>query len=85
MSIIAALGAVEIGLLFGLVALGVFLSFRVINFPDLGAMKANFFLPGDLPTDVNNDGATNFTDLGILKADFFGVPGPSGVPNICTP
>lgn len=35
MSIIAALGAVEIGLIFGLVALGVFLSFRVINFPDL--------------------------------------------------
>lgn len=35
MSLIAFLGAIEIGLLFGLVALGVFLSFRVLNFPDL--------------------------------------------------
>jgi putative ABC transport system permease protein len=35
MSLIALLGAVELGLLFGLVALGVFLSFRVLQFPDL--------------------------------------------------
>ncbi|WP_404384535.1 ABC transporter permease [Caenispirillum salinarum] len=35
MSLIAFLGAVEIGLLFGLVALGVFISFRILNFPDL--------------------------------------------------
>ncbi|HMO49051.1 MAG TPA: ABC transporter permease [Rubrivivax sp.] len=35
MSLIASLGAIEIGLIFGLVALGVHLSFRVINFPDL--------------------------------------------------
>ncbi|ACB34306.1 inner-membrane translocator [Leptothrix cholodnii SP-6] len=35
MSLIASLGALEIGLIFGLVALGVFLSFRIINFPDL--------------------------------------------------
>ena len=35
MSLIASLGALEIGLIFGLVALGVFVSFRVINFPDL--------------------------------------------------
>jgi putative ABC transport system permease protein len=35
MSLIASLGAIEIGLIFGLVALGVYLSFRVINFPDL--------------------------------------------------
>lgn len=35
MSLIASLGALEIGLIFGLVALGVYLSFRVINFPDL--------------------------------------------------
>ena len=35
MSLFAFLGAIEIGLLFGLVALGVFLSFRVLNFPDL--------------------------------------------------
>lgn len=35
MSQIAFLGAVEVGLLFALVALGVFLSFRVLQFPDL--------------------------------------------------
>jgi putative ABC transport system permease protein len=35
MSLVALLGAVEIGLVFGLVALGVFLSFRILNFPDL--------------------------------------------------
>ncbi|HET8729364.1 MAG TPA: ABC transporter permease [Alphaproteobacteria bacterium] len=35
MSQIAFLGAVEIGLVYSLVALGVFLSFRVLDFPDL--------------------------------------------------
>lgn len=35
MSTFALLGAVEIGLVFALVALGVFLSFRILNFPDL--------------------------------------------------
>ena len=35
MNLVAFLGAIEIGLVYGLVALGVFLSFRVLNFPDL--------------------------------------------------
>jgi putative ABC transport system permease protein len=35
MNLVAFLGAIEIGLVFGLVALGVFLSFRVLSFPDL--------------------------------------------------
>jgi putative ABC transport system permease protein len=35
MSGIALLGAIEIGLVFSLVALGVYLSFRVLQFPDL--------------------------------------------------
>src|SRR5882757_3228498 len=35
MSLFAFLGAIEIGLIYALVALGVFLSFRVLNFPDL--------------------------------------------------
>jgi putative ABC transport system permease protein len=35
MSQVALLGAVEIGLVYGLVALGVLLSFRVLSFPDL--------------------------------------------------
>ena len=35
MSLVAFLGALETGLIFSLVALGVFLAFRVLNFPDL--------------------------------------------------
>lgn len=35
MSTVALLGAVELGLIYGAVALGVLLSFRVLNFPDL--------------------------------------------------
>lgn len=35
MSLIAFLGALELGLIFGFVALGVYLSFRVLDFPDL--------------------------------------------------
>ncbi|MDQ0395382.1 ABC transporter permease [Labrys monachus] len=35
MSLFAFLGAIEIGLVYALVALGVYLSFRVLNFPDL--------------------------------------------------
>ncbi len=35
MSMIALLGAIELGLLFALVAQGVYLSFRVLQFPDL--------------------------------------------------
>lgn len=35
MSTVAFSGAIELGLVFGLVALGVYLSFRVLNFPDL--------------------------------------------------
>lgn len=35
MSLIALLGSIEIGMVYGLVALGVYLSFRVLNFPDL--------------------------------------------------
>lgn len=55
MSLIASLGALEIGLIFGLVALGVFISFRVINFPDLtvdgsfplgGAVAATLIVAG---------------------------------------
>lgn len=45
MSLIAALGALEIGLIFGLVALGVYLSFRIINFADL-TVDASFPLGG---------------------------------------
>lgn len=35
MSLIAVIGAIQVGLVYALVALGVFLSFRVLEFPDL--------------------------------------------------
>ena len=35
MTLIAFLGSLEIGLIFALVALGVFISFRIVNFPDM--------------------------------------------------
>ncbi|WP_299619473.1 ABC transporter permease [Pelagibius sp.] len=35
MNLVSFLGAIEIGLVYGLVALGVYLSFRILNFPDL--------------------------------------------------
>ena len=37
MNLISALGAVEIGLIFALVALGTLISYRVLNFPDMTA------------------------------------------------
>ena len=37
MSLISMMGALEIGLIFALVALGVLISFRLLNFPDLTA------------------------------------------------
>ncbi len=37
MSLISLMGALEIGLIFALVALGVLISFRILNFPDLTA------------------------------------------------
>ncbi|MGO1765718.1 ABC transporter permease [Advenella sp. S44] len=35
MSLFSSLGALELGLIYGLVAMGVFISFRVLRFPDL--------------------------------------------------
>lgn len=35
MNVVQLLGALEMGLIYGLVAIGVYLTFRVINFPDL--------------------------------------------------
>lgn len=37
MSFISLFGALEVGLIYGLVALGVLISFRILNFPDLTA------------------------------------------------
>jgi putative tryptophan/tyrosine transport system permease protein len=55
MTLVALLGSLEIGLIFSLVALGVFISFRVVNFPDLtvdgsfplgGAVAATLLVAG---------------------------------------
>lgn len=50
----------------------------VINFLDLGIMKANFF-SADPDADLDGGGSVNFLDLGIMKSSFFGEPGPSGI------
>lgn len=58
MSLIALFGAIETGLLYGLVGLGVYLSFRILNFPDLtvdgcfplgGAVTATLIVQGMNP------------------------------------
>jgi putative tryptophan/tyrosine transport system permease protein len=55
---VALFGAIELGLLYGLVALGVYLSFRILNFPDLtadgsfplgGAIAATLIVKGVSP------------------------------------
>jgi hypothetical protein len=70
---------------FGNVCDGDFDDNCAVNFLDLGAMKAAFFQPGTTDTDMDGDGETSFSDLGLLKAQFFQPPGPSGLPNDCTP
>ena len=57
----------------------------VVNPTDLGIMRANFFVVGDLVTDLNGDGVTNSGDLGIFRTQFFGTPGPSGSGGACDP
>jgi len=49
----------------------------VVNFLDLGLLKARFFTP-DPVADLNGDGVVNFLDLGLMKARFFQPPGPTG-------
>jgi hypothetical protein len=49
----------------------------VVNFTDLGLLKARFF--GDDPdADFDGDGKVNFVDLGIMKEFMFSAPGPAG-------
>jgi len=59
MSLIASLGAIEIGLIFGLVALGVYISFRIINFPDL-TVDGSFPLGGAVAAALIVAGADPF-------------------------
>ncbi|MEL7450790.1 MAG: proprotein convertase P-domain-containing protein [Pseudomonadota bacterium] len=48
----------------------------VINFEDLGLLKAVFFT-NDPDADFDGNGSVSFEDLGAMKTAFFGLPGPS--------
>lgn len=50
----------------------------IVNFIDLGSMRAYFFSPNP-DADINGDGVVSFIDLGIMKSMFFDPPGPSGL------
>jgi hypothetical protein len=55
----------------------------VVNFIDLGLLRAVFFTD-DANADFDGDGVVNFIDLGQLRSQFFGAPGPSGLANACS-
>ena len=49
----------------------------IVNFDDLGVMKASFLSDNPL-TDLDCNGVVNFADLGMMRQLFFAPPGPSG-------
>lgn len=57
MSLFSILGAIEIGLIFSLVALGVFISFRLLRFPDL-TVDGSFPLGGAVCAILISTGTT---------------------------
>ncbi|WP_459614766.1 ABC transporter permease [Bordetella sp. 2513F-2] len=59
MSLFSLLGAFEIGLIFALVALGVFISFRLLRFPDL-TVDGSFPLGGAVAATLISVGADPF-------------------------
>lgn len=63
MTLYAFMGAMEIGLIFGLVALGVLISFRVLNFPDL-TVDGSFPLGGAVAATLIANGANPFLATG---------------------
>ncbi|WP_298016521.1 ABC transporter permease [uncultured Castellaniella sp.] len=74
MSIYSMWGAFEIGLIFGLVALGVLISFRVLNFPDL-TVDGSFPLGGATAAILIHHGMDPFlaTLIATLAAGFAGM------------
>lgn len=60
MSLFSLLGALEIGLIFSLVALGVFISFRLLRFPDL-TVDGSFPLGGAVAATLISGGADPFS------------------------
>ncbi|PSJ56902.1 ABC transporter permease [Pseudaminobacter soli (ex Li et al. 2025)] len=73
MSLIAALGALETGLIFALVALAVFISFRVLNFPDL-TVDGSFPLGGAVCATLISAGSDAYlaTLVGTLSGALAG-------------
>lgn len=68
MSLFSLLGALEIGLIFSLVALGVLISFRILNFPDL-TVDGSFPLGGAVAATLIAAGHDPFTStLAALAA-----------------
>jgi len=67
MSAIAFWGAVELGLIFGFVALGVFLAFRVLDFPDL-TVDGSFPLGAATAAVAISAGVDPWTSLLIAAA-----------------
>lgn len=64
MSWFAFLGAIEVGLLYALVAQGVFLSFRVLNFPDL-TVDGSFPLGASVAASLIVGGVDPFTATSV--------------------
>ena len=69
MSLFSLLGALEIGLIFSLVALGVFISFRLLRFPDL-TVDGSFPLGGAVCATLIAAGTDPF--LATIAATFAG-------------
>lgn len=64
MSIYSLWGALEIGLIFGLVALGVLISFRILRFPDL-TVDGSFPLGGAVAATLISQGLDPFSSTAI--------------------
>jgi len=69
LSDVALLGAVEVGLVYALVAMGVFLSFRVLDFPDM-TVDGSFPLGGAVSAVLISGGVD--PTLSLLAAAFAG-------------
>lgn len=74
MSVYSMWGALEVGLIFGLVALGVLISFRVLNFPDL-TVDGSFPLGGATAAILIHNGMDPFlaTLIAMLAGALAGV------------
>lgn len=64
MSMFSLFGALEIGLIFGLVALGVLISFRILNFPDL-TVDGSFTLGGAVAATLIGIDVNPFIATGV--------------------